>query len=205
MGQFAAIRDGKIEFVPTDEPFVDAQGRTRLQSIFRLWSLGRLAEIGIYPVIRDEAADDGVVVSYAPSLIDDVVHMVPETRPHTASELKEVAKLAREAALSRTPFTIVRNGVTIETYVDSGRDDVGFLLALLSKVEKGDLAIVQDFKMGGEFYDLSAAEFAAVASAVDARISTAFAVERACRVAIDAGEVTTPAEVEAALAAGLSA
>lgn len=115
---------------------------------------------------------------------------VPLPPPLSTPELKTYAAARRYAAETGG---IVVDGVSILTDRESQR----LIADAASYVEKYTVATV-NFKSATGFVTLTAEQIDAIAGAVGAHVQASFSSEMAVAAAIDAGTITTTAEIDAA-------
>lgn len=114
-------------------------------------------------------------------------------------------KRLRSAQRSSTIVTIQRQGGSLSITVDTAEGDVSSLNGLATGLSSGFITAPIEFKGGGVFYDLTAAELQSVLAQAFAAVQAAYSAERVVLADIEAGLISTEAEIDAAYQAALTA
>ncbi|MEI2387628.1 DUF4376 domain-containing protein [Breoghania sp. JC706] len=135
--------------------------------------------------------EDNVFTGYVRH--DDGTLSAPPTPAPSADELK--------AYLASIRFGAETGGLVVDTMeIATDRDSQGKILA--ARVKAGaDADFTTTWKALNGWFSLDAAAIVAMSDAVLAHVATCFAAEETVAAAIDAGEVTTQAAIDAAFAA----
>lgn len=122
-------------------------------------------------------------------IVDGAPTLVPVYEDFSKDELKSHAK---EARLAHETGGFTFNNLLIETDEKTERRLIGARV----KAEANSNYQVTDWKVGEEFVTLNAATIIAISDALNDHVASAFTHEKTVREEIDAGTLTSPAQVK---------
>lgn len=185
---------GAFEEVPRGSSFVGLDGSLHSWQVAELWSDAELAGIGLYRVEPVAIPAGRSVTSIGYERVDGVVAQIVELAP---------VDLAAYAATVR--WLVETGGIMVGgAPITTDRESQAMISGAHAYVQANPSATIKWKTMAG-FATLSAEQITALALAVGTHVQSCFSKEAEVAAAIQAGSITTMAEIDAAFAAVVTA